>query len=202
MKRFVLTWVAICCLPPALGAQSRPGQQRVDLPTITIDSRVLRENAVHHAGKAARPLVESDLGDEASRALLNCTHHTASRLIEFNASGGLSQLAMPKELLLSIAGERSGNDIACYVMNHCSELSDREYCKVFLASPADFASQRKILSDAVQERRNDPFSFHWLADPSSVPDKAQFWALGIGLIGLIVLLIWKVRQVKARNSFA
>ncbi len=200
MRRLLIALFVGSCLAPDLCGQSLFNQQSVKPPTSAIDRRVLRERAVSYAGKAARPLVESEYGDEASLALLRCSKKTVDRLIELHATGGLSRLWCPGELLLCIAEPTSGDKVCKYVIEHANELADRDCSEVFLARPLDFVLELEQLPEAVRKSRNYRSIIASPPVPSKGPREFRSWAMGMGLGGLFVLLIWKVRQHKLRDA--
>jgi hypothetical protein len=200
MKRLMLTLLVGICLAPELCGQSPSFKRPASPPEKPIDRRALRELAVHHAGTSSRSLVESVYGDEAALALLNCSGKTASRLVEFHNSGGLSRVCCPRELLLCVAGPDLGDAICRYVVEHEEELADRDCCEAFLSKPQEFVLNLKKLSDAAKERRDRRNPMQWLSNPSSIPNNVREWAcsLALGVIG--ILIVSRVRHGMARDG--
>jgi hypothetical protein len=193
MNRFILT-LLLFGVPTGLLAQPYGDGTEA----VARNRRATREKAVSHAGPAARVLVECDYGDDGARALLNCSPETASRLAEFHASGGFTKVPRANEVFGVIARQRSGDEIAQWVIEHANELTDPDAVSAFLAEPITFVLSLKKLSAVVAEKRardaekpasTDAPSRPWL----TASDKQALFGL-VAVVGLIVFWIWWRRR--------
>ncbi len=156
MKQLLFLLLAI--YPATLLAQPVKFMQPVEFAQtpeeLARGRRAARERAVAHAGADARGMTESEAyGDEAARAILNCTRDTATRLAEFHARGGFDRVPRKADLLALIGAHQSGDEIARWVMDHTEEFTDPDALAAFLTEPVGFVVAVRKLSTAAAELR-------------------------------------------------
>lgn len=207
MKRIVLALLIAC--PGLLGAQ-QPFADHAE--AAARNRRATREKAVAHAGPSARPLVECEFGDDAARALLNCTKDTATRLAESHAAGGFARVVRAREIFGVIARQKTGDEVGQWVMEHAGELTDPDAVAAFIEEPITYVLALKKLSVAATERRAvrieaekyaatgekgvDPRTRPAVAEPVPLMSRADTKPV-LGLVaaaGLIAFGIWWKRR--------
>ena len=158
--------------------------------------RAARESAVAHcrSSTAARNLVESDeFGDEAAKAILNCSRESGCRLAEFYESGGLSKCSKPKELLVLISKQGNADDIVAWIISHQSDLTDRDAVDAFLNEPMTFVLSLRKISTAAQERKakrlEEPTESRWVLPKITESDRRGIFVIAV-IVGFIWFLIW------------
>ena len=191
--RAALTLLALVGSPAVLWAQY-PSGRWVLPPVHPYERRQLRERAVLHAGPAARGLVESPYGDEGALALLMCSPNTAAQLAAFHAAGNLGRLHRPRDLLLVIAQPNCRDGMALWVIGHAAELVDPDCCNAFLKAPFEYALGLKSLS----QQRN-PLSAT-VAGPDRAPALNRQTLTWVAVIGVVGLLVWRVRHNRLRDA--
>ncbi len=149
----------------------------------------------------ARSFIESC--DEASEAALKCSAPVAAKLAAFHASGQLAKLSRPRELLSVIAenGRDDADAIALFAVQHGKELEDEAAFAAFIEAPLDFALGLKTLSQGAAEvkARRDT------AAPSGPSVGITDWrsfAIVVGIVAVIALLLWKIRQRRRAAALA
>jgi hypothetical protein len=198
--RFLMTMVLACSHAHDLYGQSNfYGVWRNPAMTPR-DRRFVREQAVAYAGPYSRTLVESEIGDVAAFALLRCSQNGAAVLASFYASGGLVQLPRAKDLLVVIAQPDGGDPVCKYIIQHANELMDPDCCNAFLATPLDFVWGWKQLPVPAEKSRAQCIPSPWLSSPSMVfgyERRSVAWT--VGLVGVVVLVMWRRQRRLARN---
>jgi hypothetical protein len=206
MKKLIMTILAICTAETELFAQSNYSGTTSASEAIRL--RSTRESAVAHCGLtiAARNLVESEeFGNEAAKAILNCSRESGSRLAEFFQSGGLSKLARPKELLVLISQQSDADDIVKWIIDHQSDLTDKDAVDAFIEEPTTFVLSLRKIATAAQERKakrleNDAerSGFGWSIGKPTASDRRTITGCAI-IAGLVVLARWLWKR-KMRDS--
>jgi hypothetical protein len=150
----ILALVIFCASSAELFAQSSYSSSKSADEAIRL--RSTRDSAVAHCGSnaAARNFVESEeFGNEAAKALLNCSPEAGSQFAVFFDSGGLAKLARPKELLVLISEQSNADEIVKWIVEHQSELTDQDAADAFIAEPHTFLLSLRKLSTVAQERK-------------------------------------------------
>jgi hypothetical protein len=153
--------------------------------------RAMRERAVAYAGEASRDFIES-LGDPAVAAIFACSQDGARKLVEFYNSGKLAKLPRPTDLLRVVAMPGHGNDVVVFAMQHEAELTDVDHFDAYLLSPLEYAYGLRKLSEGAAEARARRLSGQ--AAPWQYTLDGRSVAIGVGILGLLLLLWWRSRR--------
>jgi hypothetical protein len=188
--------------PPCLPGQGRVNGYRADpyRPVEHTDPRLQRaqrEQAVAAVGPVARDLVEMH-GADGVLALFACSQPVAVRLAQFHQSGELAKLPRPRDLLRVIAQPRHGDDVALWAIDHAGELADTDSFDAYLINPLEYALGLKPLAEGAAQARAR--RLHQASAPTEFlsremsSDAKLAIALGLGLLIILALVLWKRKQ--------